>query len=469
MVKVKIPYKPRKWSERLHNAVTRWIVLVLHRRAGKTTAVLNHLQRDCMKIKDSQFAYIGPTYKQSKFVAWEIAKKIAKDIPKVRFNESELTVRYPNGSKLILVGSDNPDSLRGLALWGCGFDEYSQQPSTIFTTIISKALADHLGYAIFFGTPQGKNEFYRLYKAAMKNPAKWTALLKTIDDTLREEEGETVDNLRVALEDDRSLVAEGVMTQEEFDQEWYCSFEAAIKGAYYAKQIAQARKDGRIKRVPYDPELPVHTVTDLGIGKNLAVGFYQKIAREIHMIDFWEGTEKDGLPEMAKMLQKKPYVYGKHFAPHDIKGTEQGTGKTKLETAKALGIKFEVVPQIGVDNGINAGRLMFARLWINAPEDEDIDLEKKREGCGYWLDTISQYKQVWDEKKGMFIEKPNHDWTSHAADVHRYAAVVEDEMSNEAPKPPRKKEHFRESPYEGTVDPRAEQNDDITEEELARM
>lgn len=416
---IKIPYKPRNWSKDFHATIKRWIVLVLHRRAGKTTAILNHLQRDAVRIPKSQYAFIAPTYKQAKRIAWEILKDIARVIPGTDPNEAELAMKYPNGSKIFLAGSENVDALRGIPLWGGGQDESSQQPPNLFTEVISKCLADHLGYWIWAGTPKGKNSFYKTYQVALSNPDQYTVVFRTIDDSLRDEHGETIDNLGNALNDDRRLVAVGEMTQEEFDQEWYCSFEAAIKGAYYAKQISQARKDGRIKLVPYDTAIPVHTITDLGIGKNLAVGFYQKVGAELHMIDFWEGDNKDGLPEMAKMLQAKPYVYGKHFAPHDIKAVEQGTGKTKIETAKALGIEFNVVKNIGVDNGINAGRLMFSHLYVDEVK------------CAYWLDAISQYHQEWDEQRGMFIEKPYHDWTSHAADIHRYAAVVEDEMSNE--------------------------------------
>jgi phage terminase large subunit len=421
-MKITIPYKPRNWAKEFHATAKRWIVLVLHRRAGKTTSILNHLQRDAVRVTKSQYAFIAPTYKQAKRIAWEILKDIARVIPGTEPNEAELTMKYPNGSKIFLAGSENVDALRGIPLWGGGQDESSQQPSNLFTEVISKCLADHLGYWIWAGTPRGKNQFHRTYQVALKNPDTYETVYRTIDDSLRDEHGETIDNLRQALEDDRKLVELGEMTQEEFDQEWYCSFEAAIKGAYYAKQIAQARKDGRIKPVPYDPILLVHTVWDLGVGKNLAIGFYQKIGREVHKIDFWEGSEKEGIPEAAKMLKDKPYVYGKHFAPHDIKATEQGTGKTKLETAGKLGINFEVVPDIGVDNGINAGRLMFARLWVDETK------------CEYWLDAVSQYHQVWDEKKGMFIEKPNHDWTSHAADEYRYAAVIEDLMANDLPR-----------------------------------
>lgn len=420
VVKIKIPYSPRNWAKDFHSSVKRWIILVLHRRAGKTTAILNHLQRDALRVPNSQYAFIATTYTQVKMIAWDIAKNISRDVPGVQhINTAPFTVIYPNGSKIYLLGSDNPDALRGLALWGGGQDESSQQPSNLFTEVISKALADHLGYWIWAGTPRGKNQFYRTYKAGVENPKDYTVIFKTIDDSIKEETGESIDNLAQALEDDRRLVEIGEMTQEEFDQEWYCSFEAAIKGAYYAKQISQARKDGRIKTIPYDPAILVHTVWDLGVGKNLAIGFYQKTGREIHKIDFWEGSEKDGIPEAAKLIQSKPYVYGKHFAPHDIKAVEQGTGKTKLESAKVVGINFEVVPNIGVDNGIHAAQLLFARLWID------------EKNCAHWLDAISQYHQEWDEGRGMFVEKPYHDWTSHAADEFRYAAVVEDHMSND--------------------------------------
>lgn len=416
--RIEIDYYPRRWATGLHEAITRWIILVLHRRAGKTTAVLNHLQRDCLRIKESQFGFIAPTYKQAKRIAWDIAKKMARDIPGVQFNESELIVRYPNGSKLFLAGSDNPDSLRGIALWGVGFDEYPQQPSNIFSEIISKCLADHLGYAIFFGTPKGKNEFYRILQSARENP-EWTVIVRTIDDSIRDEVGETINNLKVALEDDRKLVDQGIMTEDEFMQEWYCSFDASVKGAYYAKEIRTARESGRIKIVPYDTALKVHTVWDLGVGKNLAIGFYQATMNERRMIDYWEGGPTEGLQQSAVMLQNKGYVYGKHFAPHDINAKEITTGKSRLDTAREFGIHFEVVPSISVESGIEKGRLFWSKLWVD------------EKNCAIWMDAISQYRQEWDDRKGCFIERPVHDWTSHPGDVHRYAALVESLMTNE--------------------------------------
>lgn len=420
MIQVKIPYRPRNWAKGLHDSAMRWIVMVLHRRAGKTTAVLNHLQRDCVRTVKSQFAYIGPTYKQTKRIAWEIAKEISAPITGVDWNESELTVKYPNGSKLFLAGSDNIDSLRGISLWGAGGDEWPLQNPTLFTQVISKCLADHLGYFIFFGTPKGKDHFFKTYKNALKHPEEWTVVFKTIDDSLKEETGETIDNLRQALEDDKRLVEQGEMTQDEFNQEWYCSFEAAIKGAIYSQQIADARKNGRIKVLPYDRALRVHTVWDLGVGQALAIGFYQRIGNEVHMIDFWEGEGSQGIADGILEVEKKKYLYGKHFAPHDVRAKEESTGKTRLQFAKDLGLEFDIIPSISVDDGIDKGKLLFNRLWIDSARCED------------WVDTISAYHTEYDENKKMMKEVPVHDWTSHAADVHRYAAIVEDQMTNEA-------------------------------------
>ena len=415
---ITIPYKPRNWASKLHNSTKRWNIVVAHRRAGKTVASINHLIRSALTTPNSRYAYIGPTYKQSKNIAWDYLKYYSRPIPGIKINESELKIDYPNNSRISLYGSESVDSLRGMGLWGGVQDESSQQPSNLFSEVISKCLADHLGYWIWIGTPKGKNEFFKTYETA-RSSDRYLDILLTIDDSLKIEQGQTIDNLRQALEDDRKMVGEGQMTDDEFQQEWYCSFEAAIKGAYYAKEISNARIDGRIGIVPYDPVLKVHTVWDLGKGSNLAIGFYQRTGREIHMIDYWEGSNTDGIPTAIKALQLKSYIYGKHFAPHDAAAMELGTEKTRVETAAQLGLKLEVVPRMSIDEGINAGKLMFSRLWVDDGR------------CRLWVDAIAQYHQEWDDKRGCFKNTPYHDWTSHPADVHRYASTIEDQMTNE--------------------------------------
>src|SRR3990167_8361919 len=199
MPEIKIPYKQRRWAVSFHESFRRFLVLVLHRRAGKTTAIINHQQRaatddawegrrmkellpslgtkDLSKLlHDRLYGIIYPTYKQAKLVAWEMLKYYSRNIPGVRTNESELSVRYPNNSKLQLFGSEDPDALRGTAFWGLAFDEYGHQPSKIFSEVLSKSLADHLGFAIFAGTIQGKNQLYKTHEIAVANDKDYFSL-----------------------------------------------------------------------------------------------------------------------------------------------------------------------------------------------------------------------------------------------------------------------------------------------------
>ncbi len=466
-VRIEIPYKPRNWAIPFHVSFLRWAALVIHRRAGKTTAVLNHHQRAALDddwergrlkalepkfiaaelselLQYRQYGHILPLLGQAKSVAWEPLKRIAAVVPGAKPNESELSIKYPRQARapnrvtmgltgsltpdaqsttVRLFGADNPDAFRGLPFSGVSYDEYSQHPPNIHGEVVSKALADHVGYGVFAGTIKGKNQLFRTYEAARLSP-EWFALWQDVDVTLSTEEGATITAIRRAMQDDLAQITQGLMTQAEYDQEWYLSATAAIKGAYYGKELDAARRQGRIRLVPYDPALLVHDVWDLGKGPKMAVGLFQRFGSALQMIDFVAGRESDGIPQVIAKLKAKPYVYGKHFAPHDIRSTEIGSGKTRWETAAALQWPFEIVPNISIDDGINAGRLVFARLWVDETN------------CQEFLDAVGQYRQEWDEKRGIFRDVPLHDWTSHAADMWRYAAVVEDQMKNEEPKRP---------------------------------
>lgn len=411
---INIPYNPRRWARIFHEAKTRWRVLILHRRAGKTTAAINHLIRDAVTKPNTRYAYIAPTYKQAKRIVWAMAKFYSKDIPGVQFNSSELLVSFSNGSEIMILGSDDPDSLRGIALWGVFLDEYPQHSPVVFTEIVSKCLADNLGYCIFGGTPKGKGHFYKIYQVAANDP-EWTLVLCSIDDSLKNETGNVIQNLRQALIDDKKLVAQGLMTQDEFMQEWYNSFDAALRGAVYLKELAELRAKKRIVKGAYDPKFPVFTVWDLGIADAMAIGFYQRINRQVIMVDYYENTGL-GFPHYAKVVKERKYTYGKHFAPHDIRNRELMTGKTRIDTAKELGIEFEIVPRIPIEDGIDLGRAMFSRLIVDG------------DTCELWLEIIPQYVYEHDEKKQINKSKPLHNFASHAADVHKYAAIIEDEM-----------------------------------------
>lgn len=403
MRKLVCPYKPRHWAIPFHQTTKRWMVLVVHRRAGKTTAALNFLQRSAITKAGSSYAYIAPTYKMAKSVAWSLLKDASRFVVGVKQMESELMIIYPNGSKITLYGAENPDRLRGIGLHGVVFDEYGMQPTNIFSEVIRPTLSENLGYAIWIGTPKGKNEFYRLYEKH-RNDDEWFVKHLTVDDT-------------GIIPKDEVESSQKTMSKEEWLQEFYCSFDSAIKGSVYGLELYQARTEERIGVIPHQREYPVFTVWDLGVGNALAIGFYQRTNGQVRMIDYWQGSHNDGIDVGVSVVNSKGYNYGRHFAPHDMKQREISTGKTRIDYARDLGLDFRVIAnELPISEGLQMGKYLFNRLWVD---------ENK---CERWLDAMGQYKWQWDEKRSVFEQKPYHDWTSHAADVHRYAALMEQEM-----------------------------------------
>jgi len=429
---IEIPYAPRKWAMRIHNTKKRWISAILHRRAGKTTGIINHHQRAALddnwererirslmpELTDKEIApllrnrfygHVMPTRVQAKMVAWDMVKYYSAGTG-ATYNEAELLVRYPNGSRFQLFGADSPDSLRGPGFSGLSFDEYSQQAPSIFSEVLSKALADHLGYAIFAGTVKGKDHLYRTYEEGKKSD-QWECIWQDIDASIATEGGPTVKTLKRAMSDDRSLVLQGLMTQDEFDQEWYLSTDAAIKGAIYMKELSAARDGGRFTEVPYDLLLPVDTDWDIGMGDSTCIWFSQSFrGGEVRVIDYFEASG-EGLPFYVKMLKDKGYVYGDHWAPHDIQVREYSSGKKRIDVAKSLGIPFKVCPKIPVEDGIHATRLFFSKCWF--------DERKTRPG----IEALRHYRRDFSHKTGEFKDSPVHDWSSHASDAFRTLAV----------------------------------------------
>lgn len=434
---VTIPYKPRVWANAVHDSMKRFSALVLHRRAGKTTAVLNHHQRAALDDRWEErrllslapsltqdqlrelirppggrhYGHIMPLHTQAKSVAWDKLKYYAACVPGVKFNESELLVRYPNGNKLQLFGSDNPDAFRGMAFSGLSLDEYSQMAQGVFSEVLSKALADHLGYTIFCGTIKGKDHLFRTHEAA-KTSDDWVAIWQDIDRSIATEDGVTIKVLETAMEDDRKLVAQGLMTQDEFDQEWYLSTEAAIQGAWYRNEMYAALKEGRITRVPYDPALPVDTDWDLGMVDAMAVVFSQSLrSGEVRIIDYYE-AEGEALPHFVKVLASKGYTYGKHYPPHDATIKELGSGKSRVEVARDLGLRFEWPdPNPGVLAGIDAVRLMLPKCWFDAEKTSRL------------IECLRQYRKTYNTRLDTYTGVPVHNWASHGADAVRGLAV----------------------------------------------
>jgi hypothetical protein len=360
---------------------------------------INELIRRVLLCKEPnpRGAYIAPFYKQAKNVAWDYLRQFTQDIPGVKFNQSELKVDFPNGARIQLYGGDNPDSLRGIYLDCCVMDEYAQCPPRLWTEVLRPALADRKGSALFIGTPYGRgNAFYDLYQLADKTNDWYRALL-TANDT-------------GVIDPDELQAAKDAMSDEEFNQEFLCSWDAAIRGAFFGKAMDLATAEGRITKVPYDETMQVITAWDLGINDATAIWFAQMVGSEIRFIDYQE-YQGMSIPAIIRELDKKPYRYSRHIAPHDIKVRELGTGTSRWEVALKLGLRFDVARQLPVIDGIDAVRSMLGRCWFD------------EKACFYGLEALRAYRTEYDDKKRVFSNAPLHDWSSHGADAMRYFAV----------------------------------------------
>lgn len=404
---IELPYRPRPLQQLLHRRMKRFNVIVCHRRFGKSVLAVNHLIRAAVRTKEPRprFAYIAPYYKQAKSVAWDYLKHFTRPIPGARQNESELRVDLPNGARLSLLGADNPDALRGIYLDGVVLDEFGQMAPRVFSEIVRPALADRKGFAIFIGTPKGRNGFHQLYERAKADRRWFTALYKASETNI--------------LSAEELADARETMTPEEYAQEFECSFQAAVAGAYYAAQLEQAEAEGRIGNVPHDPRLPVHTAWDLGIDDATAIWFCQQAGPEIRIIDYYESSGV-GLDHYARVLQEKRWLYGDHLLPHDARVRELGSGRSRIETLAGLGIAARTSRGLAVEDGINAVRLMLPRCWFDATR------------CARGIEALRQYRREFDEKLRSFRARPVHDWASHGADAFRYLAVGLRERSAKA-------------------------------------
>ena len=398
---IKIPYTPRKHQSYLHQQINRyrWSVLVCHRRFGKTVCMINHLIRSALmsKLKNPRFAYIAPTFKQAKSIAWDYMKQFTAKIPNTKFNETELRVDLPNGSRITLLGAENSDGLRGIYLDGCVIDEYANIDGKLFSEIIRPALSDRKGYCVFIGTPAGmNNNFYDLYQHA-NGAEDWFNYKAKASDTK-------------IVDPEELEKAKEVMGEKKYLQEFECDWIANIEGAIYGEEINKIEDKNQIARVPYDPTLPVSTAWDLGVADHSSIIFFQQKGTSVQIKDYHE-ERGHGLPHYIQMLEEKPYIYKDHFAPHDIDVQEFGNGKTRREIAYQLGIRFKVVPKLPVEEGIHAVTMLLPRCWIDTDH------------CKNLIDALRHYHRKYIDKNRMFRSKPVHDWSSHACDAMRYLAV----------------------------------------------
>ena len=398
---VTIPYTPRKQQAFIHTELDkhRFSVLCCHRRFGKTVMLINHLIKSCMTNNNHQprFAYIAPTYSQAKKIAWDYLKHYTKNLPNTKYNETELRADFFNGSRIQLLSSENPDSIRGIYLDGAVIDEASQVSRELIDEVIRPALSDRKGWLSLCSTPKGMNNiFYDLYLKA-QSEKDWFLY------TARASETKLVD-------DEELKAALSVMGQATYNQEFECSFIGNVKGSIYGELISKLEDEKRIARVPHDPSYPVNTAWDLGYNDSTAILFYQNVGHAINIIDSYENNNK-AFPHYAQILKEKDYTYGEHIGPHDLDQTDFATGRTRREVAYQLGLRFKIAPKLSIEDGIHAVKMLLPRCYI------DVD------NCKKFINALRHYHRKYKEKDRMYSAKPNHDWSSHFNDALRTLAT----------------------------------------------
>lgn len=406
---------------------------VWHRRAGKDMTAMNWTIREAVLGRPGTYYYFFPTYNQGRKILWD-----GYDAQGVRFmhrfpgfeqpgtslvrstNETEMQVKIarPDGMESVfqIIGTDKCDHVVGTNAIGNVFSEYSLQNPKAWN-LIRPIVAENNGWAIFPYTPRGKNWGFDLYKAACADSS-WFVSLKTVDDTFRDAEGEPRFGERVVSAEAIEAERRAGMPEELIQQEFYCSFEGSLVGAYYADQIKQMRDEKRIKAVRYEPIIPVVTTWDLGVDDETAIVFTQTVDPWVYWIDCYKASGH-GLEHYKNLLGTKPYAYGDHFGPHDIKVRDWSTGNTRLQHAAQMGLHFQVVPKLSVADGIQALRRLLPKSIID------------EENCAPLIDALSAYRREFDEATQTFRAQPVHDWSSHLADAARYRAVAYHETPRE--------------------------------------
>jgi hypothetical protein len=398
-------YRPRDVFVPLHNRTARWACVVAHRRAGKTVAMCADLVVSALECKHPkpQVAYLAPFREQAKKVAWQYLKDLTKPLWAKPPNESELKITIHNNrpgdhSTIYCGGSDNPDSLRGLYLDAVVLDEVGQMRPSTWYSVVRPALSDRQGSAIWAGTPAGKNFFWQLREEARLNAGTHVLLELPASKTgiLPEEE----------LRDARAQ-----MTEETYAIEYEVSFDAAVPGAYYAKQIGELYEREQVGQFAIDPDFAVDLVADLGFTDSCSWWGWQTTPGGYRIVDFYE-ADGQAIGHYIDWVKARPYKVGQVWLPHDAKAKSLQTGKSIIEQFLSAGITPRIVPELSLQDGIEAARIVLPKCYFDEKATYD------------GLEHLRGYMREWDERTQTYRNRPKHDQHSHASDAFRYLSLA---------------------------------------------
>lgn len=401
MSKIKLAYKPRAIFQDFHKRKQRWAVIVAHRRAGKTVLCINDLiYRALIENKpNGRYFYLAPLYSQAKSIAWDYLVRFTAPVA-VKANQSELWVELINGARIRLFGADAPDSLRGQYCDGAVLDEFADMKPRVWGEILRPLLADRGGWAVFIGTPKGHNAFWDIYQKATLDTDWYTKTLRASQTGL--------------LPDAELMDAKKIMSQAQYQQEFECDFESEIQGAIYGKEMRMLTDIGRITTVEYDDNFAVNTAWDLGYSDDTAIFWFQVIHGEIRVLEY-HSSNGNPVAYYTGLINSKIYRYGTHWLPHDARAKTLASGGKSIIEQISYKIPLEslkIVPNLSLQDGIQAGRVALSRAWFDA------------EKCSDGIECLRQYQREFDEDKKVFRDKPRHDWTSHGADAWRMLSIA---------------------------------------------
>jgi phage terminase large subunit len=410
---VVIPYAPRRLFLPYHERKQRFGKVVAHRRFGKTVGTLNDTIRKAAenerKDPPPRYAYIAPTFGQAKDIAWGYLKHYTMTIPDVRRSDGELWIELPhNNARIRLYGGDAYDRLRGIYLDGVDVDEPAQLDPRAWPEVIRPTLSDFKGWGTFIGTPKGRNWFYSLGRLddGTIDPDWMHLILKA--------------SVTGILDEEELASARKMLTAEQYAQEYECSFEAAIVGAFYGREMAAAEQDKRIASVPLDRAADVFASWDLGIGDSMAIWIGQIVGREWHWINYYENSGF-ALDHYVDWIKALPHKVHQHYLPHDGEARELQTGKSRKQFLEERGFNVRIVPRHEPMDGIDAARVRFNRMHFDAVK------------CARGIDCLRMYRSEYDDKNQVLRPRPLHDWASHGADAFRCGVMGAEEMA--APEP----------------------------------
>jgi phage terminase large subunit len=393
------------------NRDKRWAAVVAHRRAGKTVACIQDLIKRAIenKQREPRYAYIAPTYTQAKDVAWAYLKEYTADIPGIEKSESELSVVLPhNKARIRLYGAENYDRLRGLYHDGVVIDEAGDHDPRAWPEVIRPTLSDRKGWATFIGTPKGDNDFHTIFERSRKEDDWFSAELKA--------------SVTKLIDDEELADARRTLTPEQYAQEYECSFNAAVLGAYYGRDMELAESEQRITRVPHDRAADTYATWDLGIGDSTAIWVFQIVGKEWHWLRYYENSS-ERLDHYVDWIKSLPFGVHRHFLPHDAEARELQTGNSRVEFLTERKLNCEVVPRHNVDDRINAARVKFNRFWFD------------KQGCEAGIRALRMYRAEYDDKHKTLKPRPLHDWASHGADAFGVGVMGAEEPKQKTARP----------------------------------